>query len=90
MSHWNYRLTREAVEMPDGTTEHAYALREVYYDDEGVPNGWTKEPASFAGDTPGEVVEALTRAAGAWPQSGVLDLDSRQTVRVTYHGKEKP
>jgi hypothetical protein len=88
MSHWNYRVTREQVTNPDGTTEPFYALREVYYDDDGKPNAWGKEPATFAGDTPGEVIESLIRASGAFPSGGVLDLDTRETVHVTYHGKQ--
>jgi hypothetical protein len=88
MGSWNYRVTREQVTNPDGTTAHLYALREVYYDDDGKLNAWDKEPSTFVGDTPGEVIESLIRASGAWPSGGVLDLDTRETVRVTYHGKQ--
>ena len=89
MSHWNYRMTREQVALPDGSSEHLYAVREVHYDDDGKPSGWAAEPATFAGDCPGEVVEALLMAQKAWPSGLVLDLDTRETVRVSYHGKAR-
>ena len=89
MGSWNYRVTREQVTNPDGTTAHLYALREVHYDTEGKPVGWTAEPVTFEGDTPGEVVESLIRASGAWWSGGVLDLDTRETVNVTYHGAQR-
>ena len=36
---------------------------------------------------PGEVCEDLLRAAGSFG-AGVLDLDTRETVRVTHSGQE--
>jgi len=32
VSAWNYRITRETITNPDGTTEAMYACREVHYD----------------------------------------------------------
>ena len=90
MSHWNYRLCVEAEDDGEDGTQPVYSIREVYYDDDGAVQGWTAQPATFVGDTPGEVIEALHRALMAWPTKGVLDLDTRETVKVTYHGKRKP
>jgi hypothetical protein len=84
---WNYRVTREQVTNPDGSTEPFFAVREVHYDDEDRPIAWSKDPTTFVGDTPGEVVEALLRAAGAFPSGGVLDLDTKETVHLTYNGR---
>ncbi len=95
MSHWNYRICREEVTYPgdrsDPTERKAwfYTLREVHYDDDGEVRAWTAEPTTFAGDTPGEVIEALLRASNAWPGGEVLDLATRETVLLTYHGKER-
>ena len=89
MSHWDYRLCVEQVGTYGGP-EPQYSIREVYYDDDGAVQGWTAQPATFVGDTPGEVWESLNRALSAWPMKGVLDLDTRETVEVTYHGKRKP
>jgi hypothetical protein len=88
MGAWNYRVTREEVAYPDGAEpEYLYGLREVYYDDNGVVTMWQEGLATFAGETPGEVIEALIRASGAFPTGGVLDLGTMETVRLTYHGK---
>ena len=86
MSHWNYRVCRETVTNPDGSEDPLYSLREVHYDDEGNPVGWT-DPATFVGDYPGEVLDALTLASQTYPSGGVFDLETRETVRLTYYGK---
>jgi len=87
VSTWNYRITREIITNVDGTTEAMYACREVHYDDAGKVTSWSAEPTTFVGETPGEVCEDLLRAAGSFGV-GVLDLDTRQTVRVTHNGTE--
>ena len=87
MSAWNYRITRETITIPDGTTEAMYACREVHYDDDGKVTAWSATPTTFVGDTPGGVVECLIRATGSFG-AGVLDLDTRETVRVTHSGRE--
>ena len=40
---WNYRVIRHE--------EGHLALHEVYYDDDGKPNGVTKEPVTFVTDS---------------------------------------
>lgn len=53
---WNYRI------IDFGTHK---ALHEVYYDDKGVPNGWTEKPADFVCDAdegPEEIAGALAMA----------------------------
>ena len=87
MSAWNYRITREVITNPDGTTEAMYACREVHYDDDGKVRSWSGEPTTFVGETPGGVVECLIRAASSFGL-GVLDLDTRETVHVTHGGKQ--
>lgn len=89
MSHWNYRLCMEQIDNGKGGTEPLYSIREVYYDDDGTVRGWGENHATFSGDTPGEVAEALILATKAYPASDVLDLDTRETVKVTYHGKRR-
>jgi hypothetical protein len=43
---WNYRLFKEKVKAHPQTDEmiDRYTIREVYYDSEGNPNGYTSEP----------------------------------------------
>lgn len=83
---WNYRITRERVTNPDGTEAYFFACREVYYDTDGKVTAWSKDPVDFAGDTPGDVAESLSRAAGCFG-AGVLDLATRETVRLTLNGR---
>lgn len=68
MSHWNYRITYES--------QHLYGLREVHYDDSGEVVAWTNL-ATFSGDIPEEITEALRRAMQACERP-VLNLDTRQ------------
>jgi hypothetical protein len=54
---WHYRVLRH----PDGSL----ALHEVYCDEAGQLNGYTKQPISFcadADDGPGGIITALERA----------------------------
>lgn len=88
MGHWNYRVTRHQVETVDGYVT-VYDLREVHYNDDGTVRAWTAEPVTFEGDTPGEVAEALLLATKAYPTRGVLDLDTRETVKVPHHASEQ-
>lgn len=87
MSHWNYRFV--AVDI-DGATE--VGLYEVYYDDEGRPNGRTKELATFSGATKMEAWDAYSRAGDALgkPILTDADLSQRQVSRrdMTTRGKE--
>lgn len=72
---WNYRICRETI---DG--DFFFTLREVYYDDDGDPNGWTADPIDFAADTWKDVAEGISlasRSIGA----AILDLDTREWIK---------
>jgi hypothetical protein len=75
VSGWNYRICRETR---DG--EFFFTLREVYYDAEGKPNGWTAEPVDFAGETWRDVADGISLASGCIGRA-ILDLDTREWVR---------
>lgn len=45
---WNYRLIRNSMTY-DGDIIYSYAIHEVYYDDNLVPNAWTKDAISLQG-----------------------------------------
>lgn len=90
MGTWNYRICRRRIWGGDELV-HLYEVREVHYDDAGKETTWTLKGATFQGDTPGEVMDALLRAAHSFSQ-GVFDTDDRVTVRLTHSGvpiKEK-
>ncbi len=79
MSHWNYRFV--AVEV-NGETE--IGLYEVYYDDEGKPNGRTAELATIVGDSKMEAWDALSKASSAVGQPILTDADLvAASVRAT-------
>jgi len=73
---WNYRICRETLDNGD----LFFTLREVYYDDEGNPNGWTAEPVDFAGDSWKDVAEGISLASGCIG-TAILDLDTREWVK---------
>lgn len=72
---WNYRICRETI---DG--DFFFTLREVHYDDDGDPNGWTAEPVDFAGDSWKDVAEGISLASGCIG-TAILDLDTREWVK---------
>jgi hypothetical protein len=72
---WNYRICREMI---DG--DFFFSLREVYYDEDGNPNGWTAEPVDFAGDTWKDVAEGISLASGSIG-TAILDLDTREWIK---------
>ncbi len=47
---WNYRALKRTV-----NEETIYAIHEVYYDDNGTPNGWGSEPSWPQGETAEEL-----------------------------------
>jgi hypothetical protein len=59
MATWNYRVLR----YPNG----GLVLHEVYYNDAGLPDGWTEDAASFGADDEDGVfgiLASLERAMG--------------------------
>lgn len=55
MSHFNFRIMRHKRTKAQAAW---YGLHEVYYDENGKPDGWTTN-ASVVGDTPLEIVRSL-------------------------------
>jgi hypothetical protein len=46
--YWNYRIIENSIEIPDvNTIEHFYNIHEVYYDSNGVPFAWSREPMTL-------------------------------------------
>ncbi len=66
MSHWNYRWVE---------VEEEIGLYEVYYDDDGKPNGRTQELATFSGATKLEAFDAYSIAGRAMAQPVLRDSD---------------
>lgn len=54
---WNHRLFQE----PDTDGEPWLTIREIYYDDKGVPNGYTGDEIAANGNTVEEVRLQLER-----------------------------
>lgn len=50
--NWNYRLMkREYLNPINQEKEVIYGIHEVYYDEDGNPNGWSKEPENISSET---------------------------------------
>lgn len=45
MEKWNYRLVHRTIES-NGHKERSYEIREVSYDDDGLPNAVTRPPST--------------------------------------------
>ena len=56
MSYWNHRVIHKYHEKTD---DHTYHIHEVYYDDNGTIEGWTKSPVEPMGETPNELREEI-------------------------------
>lgn len=67
---WNYRIVRHPAS--NGEEPH-YSLREVFYDEAGNPRGMTSNPATFGGDEPHHIIQALQMAMDSCEKHGVLD-----------------
>lgn len=66
MSHWNYRLVNVDEEI---------GLYEVYYDDNGKPNGRGEEPAVFIGESKAELWLAMVKCGEAFAHPIMTDSD---------------
>lgn len=47
---WNYRVMRHQHTHQDGEIETIYAIHEVYYNEEGHPTNWSKDPTGITSD----------------------------------------
>jgi hypothetical protein len=53
---WNHRiLVTEEENLVDGSTYEYFQLHEVYYDDDGIPDGATKNPITIGAETFGGI-----------------------------------
>ena len=71
---WNYRLVKV-----DRDGEPEIGLYEVYYDENGTPVSRTQDLATFAGDTRGQLLDALDFAVKTAATTDALD-DSLFTI----------
>ena len=77
---WNYRTTRERLTDPDG---YQYAIRAVYYDDDGGQiNGWSADPQFPTGETPQELAADFVMMKSAFDLP-CLDVTDDEAVPIT-------
>lgn len=77
---WNYRMTRQSTGVPE--EPYIYAIREVYYDEKGKPNGWTADAISPDGETFHEAIRQWTKALSDASAQHVLDIDTLPPVEL--------
>lgn len=70
---WNHRIARRVFDRPGGREEYL-SVYEVYYDDDGKPNGITSDAVAPVGETLDEIRAELARMLAATGQP-VLDYD---------------
>lgn len=73
MTTWNYRMTRDRVPDGLGGQSDVFAIREVYYDADGKPTSWSKDPIAAGGETVQEAGDDLSLMGRALGRP-VLDL----------------
>lgn len=66
---WSYRVTKQSY-----AEEVEYTIREVYYDEHGNVEGWTKRGVGISGDSLKELRSDLEYFLSAFNYP-VLDLD---------------
>ena len=89
MSHWNYRVTRQRVPEDPLGLDYVYAIRDVYYDDDGGLS-WGAEPQAPHGETWAELYDDLSKMMdGALLRPG-LDLDTREDFKPWRSSDPEP
>lgn len=48
---WNHRILATEEFHLNGESEIVFSIHEVYYDKEGIPNGYTANPVKLSSDT---------------------------------------
>lgn len=82
---WNYRVMRREFKNSSGEVEEEFGIYEVYYDENGEPNGWTKEPRPITAESLEGlkwVHEKIAEAMG----KPVLDYGEEETVPEAEDG----
>lgn len=80
---WNFRLTRRTY---DGEVQ--YAIREVYYNADGIPVAATVNPVPVTGETADEVVQDLMRMLAACSEEDVVELDESGVLAVSQRPRD--
>jgi|GEM_PF-4735059 len=75
MGHWNYRVLHH--HSASGAFEPYYALHEVFYGDDGKPNGFTEHPIDFVADD-SEGADRIERGLGL----ALSDVKHRSVLKV--------
>lgn len=81
---WNYRMTVETCD-----DEDVWALREVYYDDDGNVTSWSKDPVTPIGTSWREFADELSRMSGVIGQLA-FDLDTKAWCDRRRKPREAP
>lgn len=55
--NWNYRV----IAFKDKQEKIYFQIHEVYYNEQNIPNGYTKEPAGICGETIEEIQWTLDK-----------------------------
>ena len=63
---WDYRVVNRPYHAGGSIVGREYAIHEVYYDADGVPNGVTENPSYLAGESVQEMKADLMLIRGAF------------------------
>jgi hypothetical protein len=74
---WNYRVV---MTVEDG--EKTYAIHEVFYDEKGVPEGWSADPCKPFGESPQELRDDLMHMWRAFDKPVLTEAHTPRLVEV--------
>lgn len=76
MTHWNHRIVKQMVELGPEKFP-TYGLHEVFYDDDGKPGSWTKEPVAIVGDDYKETADVYMAMSRAFFKPVLVVVDGK-------------
>lgn len=94
---WNYRVLRRSWLHINGDVEHTFAIHEVYYNDDGVPNSCSKDSIEPHGESMEELqkdfrrqLEAFSKPVLCYETLDIIDDTSTDVVVVDEFSKLLP
>jgi hypothetical protein len=84
MSHWNYRIMKHEYVHEDNFTEVTFELVECYYDDNGIPTGWSETNPSAEGVDDLRHVLVMMESAFAKPVLTKADFHPSREAAMAF------
>lgn len=81
---WDYRIIRKTNRKLKGCPQsYSYGIYEVYYNDKGIPHGWSSEPMQPLGETCSGLYKDYNAMLDAFTQK-VFYLEGGKLVETNF------